>query len=81
MATRKKNLPSLFTKDEKMKLGPGYSPHDTERIRSLTAQLVTGRVASGSLNPEDTQALKAAVAECARDAKAAYDAALEFLSG
>lgn len=71
----------LFEEHEKMKLGDGYSEHDKERIRAITAQLVEGKVIKGELNPKDTEALKKAVKECAQIAKSTYNAALEYLCG
>ena len=72
----------LWAAHERMKLGDGYSEHDKKRIREITIQLVEGMVRTGELkDPEDRQALKKAVERCARDARQAYNAALEFLCG
>jgi len=78
-----KAVPSgpLWEEHEKMKLGDGYSEHDKQRIRVITAQLVEGMVLKGELNPEDRDALKKAVEQCARDARQVYNAALEYVCG
>jgi hypothetical protein len=71
----------LWAEHEKMKLGDGYSEHDKQRIRTITAQLVEGMVLKGKLDPEDRDALKKAVEQCARDARQVYNAALEYVCG
>lgn len=71
----------LFAEHEKMKLGDGYSEHDKDRIKSITAQLVEGRVLKGELNPEDDAALKKAVMEAGHTARQVYNAALEYVAG
>lgn len=54
---------------------------DFKRIREITITLVAGQISKGELNPEDETALKKAVQQAARDARQAYYAALEFMSG
>jgi len=70
---------SFFKPEERMKLGPGYTEDDKKKIQSIATRLVAGQVEAGKLNPEDDEALKKAVMQASRDAKAAYDAAVDFL--
>ncbi len=56
-------------------------PVARERVRSITMQIVTYRVAKGEVDPEDEEALRAAVREAAQLALEAYRAAEEFVLG
>lgn len=54
---------------------------DRERIISIACRLVEGQVEAGKLNPDDAEALKKATKEAVQTARAAYFAALEYISG
>ena len=52
-----------------------------QRILEITEQIVTSQVARGEVDPEDDEALKKATYKAVRTAQAAYDAAMEYISG
>jgi hypothetical protein len=52
-----------------------------KRIVEITVMLVEGMVAAGEVDPDDDEALRTATRRCAADARATYNAALEFISG
>lgn len=52
-----------------------------KRIIEITIMLVDGMVERGELDPDDDVALRAASRKAAADARSAYYAALEFISG
>ena len=52
-----------------------------ERILEITCRMVESRVSKGEVNLDDPEDLKRAVKAAAKDAKAAYDAAVEYISG
>jgi hypothetical protein len=54
--------------------------HATRRIIAIATELLAGMVANGDVNPDDEAAMKRAADECARTARDAYFAALEFIS-
>lgn len=60
---------------------PGFSDYDMKRIRAIACQIVEGMVIDGKLNPDDPEAIKKAVIQAGCDAKQAYAAALEYVSG
>ena len=52
-----------------------------ERIIQITCQLVESMVLKGELDPDDDEALKKATRAAANTARAAYNAAEEYLCG
>lgn len=56
-------------------------PHAKKRIVSIAEQLVAGQIKAGEVDPKDDKAFKAAVKRAVADARQAYFAAEEFLSG
>ena len=54
---------------------------DKERILNLTIHIVEGMVERGEVDVNDEAALKRAGVEAAKRARAAYFAALEYVSG
>lgn len=58
-----------------------WSEDDLRKIRAIACRIVEGRVVKGEVDMDDPEALKRAVIEAGRDAKSAYAAALEYLSG
>lgn len=51
------------------------------RVVEIAEQIVTSMVLRGEVDPDDDEALRAATREAVKTAKAAYIAALEFMSG
>lgn len=58
----------------------GYDSKDQERIKALMCQMVEGRIASGEIECTD-EAIKVAMPRALSDAKAAVNAANEYLCG
>lgn len=54
---------------------------DRERILSIATAMVADRVVKGEVNPDDEAALRKATKAAVADARLAYFAALEFVSG
>jgi hypothetical protein len=70
------NKPNLFKPEERLHI---EDPETKKRVTAITTMMVTKRVADGKLDPNDTEAMKKAIKEAARDALAAYNAALDFV--
>lgn len=49
-------------------------------IKRIACEMVASQVEKGEVNPDDAAALRAAVAEAVETARAAYDAAMEYVS-
>jgi uncharacterized membrane protein len=54
---------------------------DRKRIVEIAVAIVEGQVAKGEVDADDFEALKRATRQAVRDARGAYYAALEYLSG
>lgn len=54
--------------------------HRKQRIKQIACEMVASQVKKGEVNPDDDAALRAAVAEAVETARAAYDAAMEYVS-
>jgi len=53
--------------------------HRRKRILAITEAMLTTMVMQGELDPDNDAALKKATKRAAADAKAAFDAAVEYL--
>ncbi|ASJ88809.1 hypothetical protein ACEP28_32610 [Pseudomonas aeruginosa] len=51
-----------------------------QRIIEIADQIIEGQVSKGVLDPENEQAMDAAITQAVTDAAALYDAAIEFMS-
>lgn len=51
-----------------------------QRIVEIADQIIEGQVSKGVLDPENEQAMDAAITQAVTDAAALYDAAIEFMS-
>ncbi|MYM92623.1 hypothetical protein [Duganella vulcania] len=58
----------------------GYSEQEKAQIKTLMCRLVEGRIESGEIEATD-EAIKAAMPQALADAKAAFNAAAEYLCG
>ncbi|MCO3750029.1 hypothetical protein ACEP6V_20925 [Pseudomonas aeruginosa] len=55
-------------------------PTRKQRIIEIADQIIEGQVSKGVLDPENEQAMDAAITQAVTDAAALYDAAIEFMS-
>lgn len=53
---------------------------DKKQITNIATRIIAGRVAAGEVNPDNPEELRAAAKDAAEVARAAYFAALEFVS-
>lgn len=51
------------------------------RIIQITQEIIASRVLAGEVDPDDDEQLRAAAKDAAATAKAAYLAAMEYISG
>lgn len=51
-----------------------------QRIIEIADQIIEGQVSKGVLDPENEQAMDAAITQAVTDAAALYDATIEFMS-
>ncbi|RUE86383.1 hypothetical protein IPC1135_29910 [Pseudomonas aeruginosa] len=51
-----------------------------QRIIEIADEMIAGQVSKGVLDPENEQAMDAAITQAVTEAAALYDAAIEFIS-